>query len=125
MFEKLDSVVDKYEELTKVVADPEVIANQSAWQKHMKELGEMEPIVHKYQEYKAAKEELDFAKDILENESDEEMRDMAKAEIAEQEEHLEKAASELKVLLIPKDPNDERNVILEIRAGTGGDANIP
>ena len=121
MFEKLDSVVDKYEELTKVVADPEVIANQSAWQKHMKELGEMEPIVHKYQEYKAAKEELDFAKDILENESDEEMRDMAKAEIAEQEEHLEKAASELKVLLIPKDPNDERNVILEIRAGTGGD----
>ncbi|MBQ1489491.1 MAG: peptide chain release factor 1 [Eubacterium sp.] len=121
MFEKLDSVVDKYEELTRVVADPEVIANQSAWQKHMKELGEMEPIVHKYQEYKAAKEELDFAKDILENESDEEMRDMAKAEIAEQEEHLEKAASELKVLLIPKDPNDERNVILEIRAGTGGD----
>ncbi len=121
MFEKLDSVVDKYDELTRVVADPDVIANQSVWQKHMKEMGEMEPIVTKYKEYKKAKEELDFAREIVENESDEEMRDLAKAEIAEQEDSISKIAEELKVLLIPKDPNDERNVILEIRAGTGGD----
>ncbi len=121
MFEKLESVVDKYEELTKVVADPDVIANQSVWQKHMKDLGEMEPIVRKYQEYKAANEELEFAKDILENESDEEMREMAKMEVSEQEDNIERIAAELKVLLIPKDPNDERNVILEIRAGTGGE----
>ena len=121
MFEKLESVVEKYDELTKVVADPDVIANQSVWQKHMKDLGEMEPIVRKYQEYKGAKEEIEFAKDLLESESDEEMREMAKMELSEQEENIEKIADELKVLLIPKDPNDERNVILEIRAGTGGD----
>jgi len=121
MFEKLETVVDKYNELVNVVADPEVIANQAVWQKHMKEMGEMEPIVRKYQEYKKANEELDFAKEMVENESDEEMRDMAKLEVNEQEEKIEKTAAELKVLLIPKDPNDDRNVILEIRAGTGGD----
>jgi peptide chain release factor 1 len=121
MFEKLETVVDKYNELVNVVADPEVIANQAVWQKHMKEMGEMEPIVRKYQEYKKANEELDFAKEMVENETDEEMRDMAKLEVNEQEEKIEKIAAELKVLLIPKDPNDDRNVILEIRAGTGGD----
>ena len=87
----------------------------------MKEMGEMEPIVKKYQEYKKANEDLDFAKEMVENESDEEMRSLAKAEITEQEDKIEVLAEELKVLLIPKDPNDERNVILEIRAGTGGD----
>lgn len=121
MFEKLEGVVDKYNELVKVVADPAVIADQATWQKHMKEMGEMEPIVKKYQEYKKSKEELDFAKEMLENESDEEMRDLAKAEVSQQEDNIETIAAELKVLLIPKDPNDERNVILEIRAGTGGD----
>ncbi|TDP56474.1 peptide chain release factor 1 [Aminicella lysinilytica] len=121
MFEKLETVVDKYNELVGVVADPEVIADQNVWQKHMKEMGEMEPIVKKYKEYKKSKEELDFAKEMVENESDEEMRDLAKAEISEQEDNIETIAAELKVLLIPKDPNDERNVILEIRAGTGGD----
>lgn len=121
MFEKLEGVVDKYNELVKVVADPAVIADQATWQKHMKEMGEMEPIVKKYQEYKKSKEELDFAKEMLENESDEEMRDLAKAEVSQQEDNIEAIAAELKVLLIPKDPNDERNVILEIRAGTGGD----
>ena len=121
MFEKLDSVVDKYHELTKVVSDPDVIANQSVWQKHMKEMGEMEPIVKKYEEYKKAIEDLNFAKDLVENEADEEMRDMAKAEISEQEDNVERISAELKVLLIPKDPNDDRNVILEVRAGTGGE----
>lgn len=121
MFEKLDVVVDKYNELTKLVADPDIISNQSVWQKHMKEMGEMEPIVKKYTEYKNAKEELDFAREMVENESDEEMRDMAKTEISEQESSIENIAAELKILLIPKDPNDERNVILEIRAGTGGE----
>ncbi|MDD5922878.1 MAG: peptide chain release factor 1 [Eubacteriales bacterium] len=121
MFEKLGSVVDKYHELTKIVADPEVIANQSVWQKHMKEMGEMEPIVQKYQEYQKAEEEIAFAKQMLDEESDEELRDMAKAELSEQEKKRDQIASELKVLMIPKDPNDEKNVILEIRAGTGGE----
>ncbi len=121
MFEKLETVVDKFNELTQKVADSEVIADQASWQKYMKEMGEIEPVVKKYQEYKAAAEDLEFAKEMVENETDEDMRELAKAEIAEQEENTEKLASELKVLLIPKDPNDERNVILEIRAGTGGD----
>ncbi len=121
MFEKLETVVEKYHELTRKVADPDVIANQEVWRKHMKEMGEIEPVVHKYEEYRKASEELEFAKDLVESEDDEELRDMAKAEVSEQEEKLEKITSELKVLLIPKDPNDEKNVILEIRAGTGGD----
>ena len=121
MFEKLESVVEKYDELTKKVADPDIIANQEVWQKHMKEMGEIEPVVRKYQEYKKAQEELEFAKEMVDTEDDEELRDMAKAEVSEQEEKLEKITSELKVLLIPKDPNDEKNVILEIRAGTGGE----
>lgn len=121
MFEKLESVVEKYDELTKKVADPDVIANQEIWQKSMKEMGEIEPVVKKYQEYKKATEELEFAKELVDSEDDEELRDMAKQEVSEQAEKVEKLTSELKVLLIPKDPNDEKNVILEIRAGTGGE----
>ena len=121
MFDKLDFILEKYEELSMKVADPELIANQPEWQKSMKELGEMEPIVKKYQEYKNAKETLAEAKEIVENESDEELRDLAKMEIAENEEKVEALTEELKILLLPKDPNDERNVILEVRAGTGGE----
>lgn len=121
MFEKLESVVEKYDELTKKVADPDVIANQEVWQKHMKEMGEIEPVVKKYQEYKKASEELAFAKEMVESEDDEELRELAKAEVNEQEDNVERITAELKVLLIPKDSNDEKNVILEIRAGTGGE----
>lgn len=121
MFEKLESVVEKYEELTKKVADPDVIANQEVWQKDMKEMGEIEPVVKKYREYKKASEELEFAKEMVDTEDDEELRELAKAEVSEQEDNVEKITAELKVLLIPKDPNDEKNVILEIRAGTGGE----
>ena len=121
MFEKLESVVEKYDELTEKVADPDVIANQEVWQKSMKEMGEIEPVVRKYTEYKKASEELEFAKELVDTEEDEELREMAKAEVSEQQDKLEKITSELKVLLIPKDPNDEKNVILEIRAGTGGE----
>lgn len=121
MFEKLESVVEKYDELTKKVADPDVIANQEVWQKDMKEMGEIEPVVRKYKEYKQASEEYEFAKEMVDTEDDEDLRDLAKAEVSEQADKLEKITSELKVLLIPKDPNDEKNVILEIRAGTGGD----
>lgn len=103
------------------VSDPEVIADQPVWQKYIKEMGEMEPIVKKYEEYKKAKTGLADAKDIVENESDEEMRDLAKMEIGELEDEITTLEAELKVLLLPKDPNDEKNVILEVRAGTGGD----
>ena len=121
MFDKLDFIVEKYQELSLKVSDPDVINDQPVWQKYIKEMGEMEPIVKKYEEYKKAKEGLRDAKDIVENETDEEMRDLAKMEINDLEEQIEKNEEELKVLLLPKDPNDEKNVILEVRAGTGGD----
>ena len=121
MFDKLDFILEKYEEMSMKVSDPEVINNQPVWQKYIKEMGEMEPIVKKYEEYKKAKDGLTDAKEILEMESDEEMRDLAKMEINELEDQLETLAEELKILLLPKDPNDEKNVILEVRAGTGGD----
>ena len=120
MFDKLDFITEKYDELARKVSDPEIINNQPVWQKHIKEMGEMEPIVKKYTEYKKDKTELADAKELLEM-GDDEMRELAKMEIGELEEKIETAEEELKVLLLPKDPNDEKNVILEIRAGTGGD----
>lgn len=120
MFQKLDFIQEKYEELSLKVSDPEIIANQSEWQKLAKEMGEMEPIVKKYNEYKKAKEGIEEAKLMLE-EDDEELREMAKAEISELEAAIETYEQELKVLLLPKDPNDDRNVILEVRAGVGGE----
>ena len=109
MFDKLDFITEKYDDLSRKVSDPDVIANQPVWQKYIKEMGEMEPIVKKYTEYKKAKEDLAEAKE------------MAKMEINDLEETISNAEDELKVLLLPKDPNDEKNVILEIRAGTGGE----
>ena len=121
MFGKLDFILEKYEELSKKVSDPDVIADQPVWQKHIKEMGEMEPIVKKYREYKSAKEGIDDAKEILDLEDDAELKEMAKLELSELEEGIAEIEDELKVLLLPKDPNDEKNVILEVRAGTGGD----
>ncbi len=120
MFDKLDFITEKYDDLSRKVSDPDVIANQPVWQKYIKEMGEMEPIVKKYTEYKKAKQDLAEAKEMLED-GDEEMRELAKMEIGDLEETISNAEEELKVLLLPKDPNDEKNVILEIRAGTGGE----
>ena len=115
MFDKLDFIVEKYKDMSLKVSDPDVIADQPTWQKYIKDMGEMEPIVKKYEEYKKAKDELAMAKEILETENDEELRDLAKLEV------IEVLSDELRILLIPKDPNDDKNVILEIRAGTGGE----
>ena len=120
MLDKLDFITGKYDELAEKVSDPDVINNQPVWQKYIKEMGEMEPIVKACKAYKKAKSDLDGAKEMLE-EGDEEMRELAKMEISELEEKIEAQEEELKVLLLPKDPNDEKNVILEIRAGTGGE----
>ena len=122
MFDKLSFLTDKYRELSLKMSDPDVISNQTKWQQHAKELGEIEPIVKKYEEYKKVKESLEESKAFLnDSDSDEEIRELAKLEIAELEPKIEPLESELKVLLLPKDPNDEKNVILEVRAGTGGD----
>ena len=120
MFDKLDFIVDKYEELSHLVSDPEIIGNQPVWQKHVKEMSDIEPIVKKYTEYKKAKEAMAEAKEMLEI-GDEELRELAKMEISELEDQIPELEGELKILLLPKDPNDEKNVILEVRAGTGGD----
>ncbi|EHO86516.1 peptide chain release factor 1 [Eubacterium infirmum F0142] len=121
MFDKLDFIVEKYKDMSLKVSDPDVIADQPTWQRYIKDMGEMEPIVKKYEEYKKAKEELAMAKEILETENDEELRDLAKLEVNDNEEKIEGLSEELRILLIPKDPNDDKNVILEVRAGTGGE----
>ena len=121
MFDKLDFILEKYEELSKKVSDPDVIARQKEWQKLMKEMSDLEPIVKEYTAYKKAKEELEEAKEILEMEDDEELREMAREELKSNEEAIEEYTENLKILLLPKDPNDDKNVILEVRAGTGGD----
>ena len=121
MFDKLDFIVEKYKDMSLKVSDPDVIADQPTWQKYIKDMGEMEPIVKKYEEYKKAKDELAMAKEILETENDEELRDLAKLEVNDNEEKIDVLSDELRVLLIPKDPNDDKNVILEVRAGTGGE----
>ena len=120
MFDKLDFITDKYDELARLVSDPDIINDQPVWQKHIKEMGEIEPIVNKYKEYKKAKQDLADAKEMLQ-EDDEEIREMAKLEISELNDLIAQQEDELKVLLLPKDPNDEKNVILEVRAGTGGE----
>ncbi|NLC26087.1 MAG: PCRF domain-containing protein, partial [Fastidiosipila sp.] len=121
MFDKLDFITEKYKELSAKVADPAIISDQTTWQKYMKEMSELEPIVKAYEVYKKTKQDLADAREIMAMEDDEEMRELAKEEAKGLEEIIEKTEEELKVLLLPKDPNDDKNVILEIRAGTGGD----
>ncbi|MBK5246644.1 MAG: peptide chain release factor 1 [Peptostreptococcaceae bacterium] len=122
MYGKLDFIVAKYEELSMKVSDPDIINDQRVWQKHIKEMSEMEPIVKKYIEYKRTKDQLFETKGMYDQGTmDDELRDMIKLEISELEKTLEILADELQLALLPKDPNDDRNVILEVRAGTGGD----
>ncbi len=122
MYDKLDFIQEKYEELSLKVSDPEIINDQAVWQKSMKDMSDMEPIVNKYREYKKATDELKSTKEMLnDNTMDEDFREMAKLELSELEERQESLSKELQVLLLPKDPNDDKNVILEVRAGTGGD----
>lgn len=120
MYDKLDFIQSKYEELSLKVSDPAIIADQAVWQRYAKEIGEMEPIVQKYAEYKKVVEGIREAKEILsDNSADNDMRELAKMELSDLEGEDEKISEELKILLLPKDPNDQKNVILEIRAGTG------
>lgn len=122
MLDKLDFIVEKYKELEAVVSKPEIIGNQPLWQKYIKEMSDMEPIVKTYSSFKKHKQELSDAKELLAGAGgDEEMKDLAKLEISGLEDEINKEEEQLKILLIPKDPRDEKNVILEIRAGTGGE----
>ncbi len=121
MLEKLSFIENKYKELGTKIIDPKVMEDMDEWQKLAKEHGEMEPIVLEYREYNEATTKLEEDKEMLKEKLDDEFKDMLKEEISELEEEIEKLEEELKILLIPKDPNDHKNVIVEIRAGAGGD----
>ncbi len=121
MLDKLQVLEDKYIDLTDKISDMEIINDQKVWQKYMKEHADLEPIVFKYREYRTVLGDLKESKTILEEETDEDLRELAKMEISELEGQVEPLESELKILLLPKDPNDEKNVIVEIRGGAGGD----
>ena len=118
MFDKLELVEKRYDELTQMISDPEVIANQTEWQKLMKEHASIEEVVQKYREYKKVKQDMEEAKEMMQ---DSEMKELAEAEFYEAKDKLPQIEEELKILLIPKDPDDDKNIICEIRAGAGGE----
>jgi len=118
MFQKLEAVEKRYEELNNLISDPEVIAKQSEWTKLMKEHSDITDVVAKYREYKKVNQAIEDAKEML---NDPELKELAEMELLENKEKLPKIEEELKILLIPKDPNDDKNVICEIRAGAGGE----
>lgn len=121
MFDKLEDLVARYEVVMESLNDPDVINDQKQYRELMKEQSNLAPIVEKYQEYKTAKETIDDSLAMLDEESDEEMREMLKEELNDAKAAVENCEQALKVLLLPKDPNDDKNVIVEIRAGAGGD----
>ena len=122
MFQKLEAVEKRFEELTQKISDPEVIARQNEWREYMKEHAELEPIVEKYREYKKVEKEYQEAKEMMDDAStDKELKDLAEMEMLEAKEKLPKIEEEIKILLIPKDKDDDKNVICEIRAGAGGE----
>ena len=121
MFDKLELLIEKFEELEKKIIDPEIMKDMNVWQKLAKEHGDMKPIVEKYREYSKHKKELEENKEMLKEGLDDDMKDLVKEEISELEDSIEKEEQELKILLLPKDPNDDKNVFMEVRAGTGGD----
>jgi peptide chain release factor 1 len=121
MFERLDQIEARYEELTQALVSPETMNDSSKYQKTAKAHSEIAPVVEKYREYKELTRGIAESKAMLNDEKDPEMRAYAQEELAKLEPRLPEVEQELKLLLVPKDPNDEKNVILEIRAGTGGD----
>ncbi len=121
MFDKLEDIVMKYEELQMELSSPEAANDTNRFRRLMKESADIQPIAEKYTEYKAAKQAVADSLEMLEMESDEEMRELAKEELNESKARIEELEGELKILLLPKDPNDDKNIVMEIRAGAGGD----
>ncbi len=121
MFDKLESLVDRLDTVLQELNDPDVATDQKRFRDLMKEQNELTPIVEKFKEYKAEKQNVEESLELLDEETDEEMKELAKEELAESKENVERLEEELKILLIPKDPNDDKNIIVEMRAGAGGD----
>ena len=121
MFDKLEDLLHHYEELMNTLSEPDVANDPNRFRKLMKEQSDLQPIVDAYKEYKESKQTVEDSLSMLESEKDEEMREMLKEELADAKSRIEELETELKILLLPKDPNDSKNVIVEIRAGAGGD----
>ncbi len=121
MFDKLEDLLIRFEELMSELSEPDVANNPERFRKLMKEQSDLSPLVEAYREYKRCRQNIEDSKAMLEEESDEEMRELAKEELNGAKERAEELEKKLKILLLPKDPNDDKNVIVEIRAGAGGD----
>ncbi len=121
MFDKLEDLLIRFEELMSELSEPDVASNPDRFRKLMKEQSDLTPLVEAYKEYKQCKQNIEDSLAMLDEESDEEMRELAKEELNESKARVEELENELKILLLPKDPNDDKNVIVEIRGGAGGD----
>ncbi|MBY0097426.1 peptide chain release factor 1 [Mesobacillus maritimus] len=121
MFDRLQAVEDRYERLNELLSDPEIVNDPKKLREYSKEQSDIQETVEVYREYKVAKEQFQDAKAMLEEKLDADMREMVKEEISELEEQIENLETRLKILLVPKDPNDDKNVIMEIRGAAGGD----
>ncbi|MBU3209816.1 peptide chain release factor 1 [Clostridium algidicarnis] len=121
MLERLNFIENKYEELSVKISDPSIIANQKEWQRLCKEHSDIEDLVMKFRQYKQVDEEIVFNKEILNEENDKELKEMAQEELKDLTVKKDKLAEDLRILLLPKDPNDDKNVFVEIRGGAGGD----
>ena len=121
MFDKLEDLLIRFEEIVSELQEPDVANDQNRFRKLMKEQNDLTPIVEAYREYKTCKQAIADSLEMLEIESDEEMRELAKEELNDAKKRVEELEHELKILLLPKDPNDDKNVVVEIRAGAGGD----
>ncbi len=121
MFDKLEDLTRRLEEINMLLTEPEVINNQEQYRELMREQSELSPVASKYKEYREAKDGIEDSLAILDEENDEEMRELAKEELNACKEKVAECEQELKILMLPKDPNDDKNVIVEIRGGAGGD----
>ena len=121
MLDRLDDIVAHYEEIMGALGEPGVTDDQKRFKALMKEQADLEPIVNTYKAYKDAEQAEKDSLELLDTESDEELREMAKEELAEAKKNQERLSEEIKILLLPKDPNDDKNIVVEIRAGAGGD----
>ena len=121
MYDKLDAIVLRYEDINRELASPGVLSDQARFRRLMKEQSDLTPLVETYTRFRSVSDNLEEFRMLLEEEDDEEMRELAREEISSSKKELDSLQEQLKILLIPKDPNDEKNVIVEIRAGAGGD----
>ena len=121
MFDKINAIEERYNEVLRLLSDPGIANDQNQFRKLMKEQSDLAPIVESYQKYKQAKQTIDDSLEILETESDEDLKELAKEELATARKDLETIEETLKIQLLRKDENDDKNVVMEIRAGAGGD----